>query len=134
MKLSSLLPLLSSFIFLMAMTACSSRPVETDVVGATAKQYYDYLIEGNYDAFVDGQYHSDSIPPQYREQLVANAKMFVAQQKSEHHGLHEVKIKTTKINKKAHTAEAFLVFVYGDSTTEEVLVPMTEHDNLWYMK
>lgn len=125
-----LLPLLV-FAFLFS---CSGKHEQADVAGVAAKQYYDYLLQGQYDAFVDGQYRTDSLPPHYREQLIDNAKMFVAQQKSEHHGLHEVKIKTTKINEKAHTAEAFLVFLYGDSTTEEVLVPMVEHDNLWYMK
>ena len=114
--------------------SCSGKHEETDIVGAAAKQYYDYLLVGNYEAFVDGQYHRDSISPNYREQLIANAKMFIAQQRREHRGLYEVQVVKTSVNEKAHSADAFLVFVYGDSTREEVLVPMVEHKGLWYLK
>ena len=31
-------------------------------------------------------------------------------------------------------ANVFLIFVYGDSATEEVLVPMIEHKDVWYMR
>lgn len=121
-------------LFLLLFLSCSEKHEETDVVGAAAKQYYNYLIVGNYEAFVDGQYHRDSISLQYREQLIANAKMFIAQQRREHRGLYEVQVKKTSVNEKAHSADAFLVFVYGDSTREEVLVPMVEHKGLWYLR
>ena len=31
-------------------------------------------------------------------------------------------------------ANVFIVFAYGDSTTEEVLVPMVLHKGVWYMR
>ena len=51
-----------------------------EVAGRAAKAYYDQLLHGDYNAFVAGRYQPDSIPAAYREQLVANAKMFLGQQ------------------------------------------------------
>ena len=56
--------------------ACSPEPKSDDVVAQTAKVYYDHLLHGQYDHFVDGTYRPDSIPDSYREQLIANARMY----------------------------------------------------------
>ena len=37
----------------MALVACS-KPDPSEVVGQTAKLYYDYLLQGRYREFVDG--------------------------------------------------------------------------------
>ena len=104
------------------------------VAAKAAKQYYDYLLEGKYEAWVDGHYQPERIPEGYREQLIVNAGMFMWQQQREHRGIHEVRIASAKADTARHTADVFMVFVYGDSTNEETLVPMVEHDGLWYMK
>ena len=54
--------------------ACKEAPKAEDVAAQTAKTYYEMLMRGDYDLFVDGTYRPDSIPASYREQLVANAK------------------------------------------------------------
>ena len=51
---------------------CSPKVDPADVAAQVAKQYYDYLLEGKYEAFVDGKYRPDSIPGSYRDQLVMN--------------------------------------------------------------
>ena len=98
-----------------------------EIVGKTAKIYYDYLLHDNYEAFVDGSFRPDSIPPSYREQLIANAKMFIGQQK-------EITISNAIIDTLHHTGNAFLLFSYGDKTTEQVIVPMVERKGVWYMR
>ena len=105
-----------------------------EIVGKTAKIYYDYLLHDNYEAFVDGSYRPDSIPPSYREQLIANAKMFIGQQKEEHQGIKEITISNATIDTLHHTGNAFLLFSYGDKTTEQVIVPMVERKGVWYMR
>ena len=113
---------------------CSTRPDPADVAAQTAKQYYDYLLEGKYEAFIDGQYRPDSIPGSYREQLIMNAKMFMWQQQREHRGIKETRIVNAEADTARHEANVFMVFCYGDSTTEEVLVPMVENKGIWYLR
>ena len=113
---------------------CSTRPDPADVAAQTAKQYYDYLLEGKYEAFIDGQYRPDSIPGSYREQLIMNAKMFMGQQQREHRGIKETRIVNAEADTARHEANVFMVFCYGDSTTEEVLVPRVENKGIWYLR
>jgi hypothetical protein len=126
-----------SFILLFALcslAACDYGNSPADIAGQTAKQYYEWLLQGKYDQFVDGQYRPDSIPASYRAQLVANAKMFMTQQKDEHRGIREIRIMNADADTVRHVANAYLVFTYGDSTNEEVVVPMVQHKGVWYMK
>lgn len=106
----------------------------SDVAAHAAKQYYDYLLEEKYEAFVDGQYRPDAIPDSYRSQLIENVKMFVGQQKKEHRGIKEVRIVDAQADTAQHAANVFLLFAYGDSTSEEINVPMVEHEGIWYLR
>ena len=105
-----------------------------ELAARTAKLYYDALLEGRYEQFVDGTYHKDSLRPQYRQQLIDNARMFVGQQQDEHRGIREVRVSDFKFDSITTDCNVFLVFAYGDSTSEDVLVPMTEKDGVWLMK
>lgn len=118
-----------------ALAACRPEPpAPADVAGRAAKLYYDYLLGGNYDAFVDGFYQPDSIPGAYREQLVTNARMFMGQQRQERGGISEVRLVRANADTARHAARAFLLFCYGDSTREEVVVPMVECGGVWMMR
>lgn len=120
---------------LMALAACSSGGDDPGVrAGQVAKAYYDALLKGDYAQYVDGFYQPDSIPAGYREQLVANAKMFMRQQQDERRGMKEVRVVTAKADTARHVASVFLSVVYGDSTSEEIVVPMVEHRGVWYLK
>lgn len=114
--------------------SCSDGPVPEERAARAAKVYYDWLIQGKYEDFVDGRYQPEAIPPAYRQQLIANAKMFVGDQQAAHKGLKEVRVATATVDTARHVANVFLIFVYGDSTTEEVLVPMIENKDVWYMR
>lgn len=120
--------------FLVVTVWACNQADPSDVAAHDAKQYYDYLLEDKYEAFVDGQYRPDSIPASYREQLIVNAKMFVGQQKEEHRGIKEVRIVDAKADTAQHAANVFLLFAYGDSTSEEINVPMVEHEGIWYLR
>ena len=77
-----------------------------------AKGYYDELLQGKYEEFVDATYRRDSIPAVYREQLIANAKMYIGQQNVEHQGIKEVTIANAKADTARRTAQVFLVLNY----------------------
>lgn len=123
-------------VVLCLLQACSgpSDPTAAEMAGQTAKAYYDQLLRGDYESFVAGSWRPDSIPASYHEQLVTNAKMFVGQQNEEHQGIREVRVANAQADTARHSANVFLLFAYGDSTTEEVVVPMVEHKGVWYMR
>lgn len=114
--------------------ACSSEKDPGEIAANTAKIYYDYLLEGKYEQYVDGLNQPDSIPQSYREQLITNAKMFIEQQTKERRGIREIRIASAKADTANHSADVFLIFCYGDSTNEEVVVPMVERKGVWFMR
>ncbi len=109
---------------------------QAELAGNAAKQYYSYLLAGDYDSFVDGTLREDSILRQeYRTQLLENARMFMALQQKEHHGIKSVSVKKVDLDSvKGTTANVFLILNYGDKGSEQVLMPMVKSDGLWYMK
>ncbi len=109
-------------------------PEPAEVAAQTAKVYYEYLVQGQYDQFIDGRYQPDSIPDNYREQLITNARMYVGQMEAEHKGLKSVRVVSNKVDTSHHAANAFLILTYGDSTSEEIVVPMVERKGVWYMR
>src|SRR3712207_9025443 len=78
------------FLFLVVLGSCgNSAPAPGDVAGQTARQYYDYLLHGDVEAYVAAMDMPDTITTAYREQLVTNARMFLEQQEHEHRGIRE---------------------------------------------
>ena len=71
-----------------AFSACSSRHPEEQAAKA-AKQYYDLLLRGKYEAFVDARQDSQGASAEYRSQLVDNMRMFAAQMEKEHQGMRD---------------------------------------------
>ena len=115
--------------------SCGSESVDQEqLVATTAQLYYQYLLDGKYDDFVGGMDLHLSPSPSYKEQLRANAKMFVRQQEKMHKGIASIRVSGAEVDERNHAANAYLVFCYGDSTTEEVVVPMVERDKLWLMR
>lgn len=107
---------------------------QVELAANAAKLYYDYLLEGKYDCFVDGMNQPDSIPDSYRRNLISSTRMFMEQQKAEHQGIRETTILDVVVNEQEHTANVFLAFSYGDGTVEQVLVPMVCRNGLWLMR
>ena len=128
--------LLPLFLCVMALaSSCSeSKRDEAKVVGNAAKLYYEYLLQGKYEAYVDGFYRPDSIPDGYRSQLIDNAKMFVGSQKEEHQGIKEINVGHVKVDTTQHIANVFLILTYGDKGKEQVVVPMIQKKGMWLMR
>lgn len=134
--------ILLTLAFILSMAACSGEKKADNAAALAAKEYYDSLLAGNYSYFVGGMYLPDTIPDGYREQLEANASMYVGRMAEEHHSISEVRIMrclndtvTSASGQHAvRTAEAYLVLCFGDSMNEEVVVPMVHHDGRWLMR
>lgn len=116
------------------MFSCKGDEMKPEQVALqTAKTYYDQLLNGDVASFVSGVYMKDSVVSSYREQLETNMEWFLEQQKKEHGGIIEVKT-INAVSEKEHFADAFLLFCFGDSTKEQVVVPMIEVDGIWMMR
>ena len=133
-KTMRMLPVLFLTALTLSLAACQKKEDPAALAAQVALEYYNQLLQGNIEAWVDGHYQPDSIPAEYRNQLIVNARMFMNQQRREHQGIHEVRIVNAKANPAQHTANVFMLFVYGDSTNEETLVPMVENKGVWYMR
>lgn len=119
----------------MSLFSCKEKtPDPGYYAGIAAKGYYDMLLEGRYDEFVEGQNMPHRIPEGYRQQLVLNAKMFVEQQKNEHRGMKAFQILDAKADTAHHIADVYLSVTYGDSTKEQIIVPMVEVEKKWKMR
>lgn len=115
------------------LVACGGETT-VDKAAEAAKGYYNSLVEGRYTDYVNGFSNAEGLPPSYVEQLVVNAKQFMAQQKEEHGGIKEVRTVSSRVDSLQGKTDVFLLFCYADSTQEEVVVPMVERNGVWMMK
>lgn len=127
------------FLFASALllVACGSKKEEVDqgeLAARAAKLYYEQLLEGKYEAFLGGENRSEKLPDSYRKQLLTNLRQFIEQQKKEHEGIDSVSLASSVFSEKDSTASAFLLFHYGDKTTEQVVVPMLKKHGVWMMR
>ncbi len=114
-------------------TACSGPSAE-ELASLAAKGYYEHLLKGEYDKFLEGVNGSDTIPDDYREQLLVGYKQFMHQQEQAHRGIREVRIVNAQTDTIQKYTSVFLVLCFGDSTNEEIVVPMVEREGRWRMK
>ena len=120
-------------VFLVQWAACSS-PTKEELASLAAKGYYQHLIEGDFDHFLEGRVMADSLPDDYRSQLIDGYSQFLDQQVQARGGIKEVRVSRAFTDSSQQYTSVLLMLCYGDSTTEEVVVPMVEHDGRWMMK
>ena len=115
-------------------TACGSASKE-ELASLAAKGYYEHLIHGEYEQFYEGmdqrEYTSQA---DYRSQMLDNLRQFMARQEQEHRGILEVRVSNAVTDTTQQLTNVFLVLCFGDSTNEEVVVPMVERQGAWRMK
>ena len=99
-----------------------------------AEGYYGHLARGEYRQFFEGRVGADSLPADYREQLLAGYEQFAAQQQRAHQGIHRVSVSNAQRDTLTGTVNVFLILAYGDSISEEIVVPMVERGGRWLMK
>ena len=122
------------FFLLIALFTSCSTPSREELASLAAKGYYQHLIEGDYDHFLEGREFADSLPADYRSQLIDCYSQFLAQQQEARGGINEVRISRAYTDSTQQYTSVLLMLCYGDSTTEEVVVPMVERNGRWMMK
>ena len=121
-------------ILIVIVVACSTGVSREEQAALAAKGYYTHLVQGEYEQFVEGRFMADSLPADYRSQLIEGYKQFIAQQLEARKGIQEVSVSRAYTDSLAGYTNVLLMLCYGDSTTEEVVVPMVERNGRWMMK
>ena len=121
-------------VILAILTACGSATKE-ELASLAAKGYYDHLIHGEYEQFYEGMDQREFTgEAEYRSQMLDNFRQFMARQEKEHHGVLEVRVSNVTTDTVQQFTNVFLVLCFGDSTNEEIVVPMVERNGSWRMK
>ena len=123
---------------LLLLPGCESVSPEEKAMAeakAAAQRYYDDLLAGHYEQFLDGWAGTDSLPVDYRSQLIAGYRQFMAQQAEAHRGIRSFSVNdSAHIDSTLHVIQVFLMLHFEDSVDEEIVVPMVEHNGQWRMK
>ena len=121
--------------FLGILVMSCGNPTAEEMASLAAKGYYEHLIHGEYEQFLQGKAglnrHSEEV---YWNQLRDNCHQFVHQQEQAHRGIHEVRVVNAKTDTLQKYTNVFMMLCFGDSTNEEIVVPMVERDGRWYMR
>ena len=72
MKHSFVLLLIAALMF----GGCSKEQTPEELAGQAAKTYYDRLLADDYEGFLRGKVTSDSLPDDYRVQLLTSYKQY----------------------------------------------------------
>ena len=120
---------------LMGLVGCQEVSLEQQAAEA-ARSYYQRLLDGYPDGFLAGKAAYDEMPANYRDQLVKANEQYMKDVEQKHNGLRSVVVSPNvgRIDSTLHVVYAFLLLSYGDSTKEEVTVPMVQVDGDWKMR
>ena len=120
---------------LLAVLAACGNATKEELAALAAKGYYDHLIHGEYEQFYEVMdQRALSEEPAYRSQMLDNLFQFMARQEQEHRGVLEVRVSNATTDTVQQFTNVFLVLCFGDSTNEEIVVPMVERNGAWRMK
>lgn len=121
------------YILCLLLAACGKKLNDHEKARRTAEKYYGYLIAGDADSYARSIHNYDSLPAEYRTQLCDMFAQYIDDERSLRGGLVAVTaIRDTIINGKY--AHVFLEVAFGDSTTEQVSLPLVCTEKGWKLK
>ena len=127
--------LIAGLMALIGLVGCNEVSPEQQAAEA-AKAYYTRLLEGAPEGFLSGKVDYDSLPADYRRQLLKAHEQYMQDMQQHHEGLRAVTISPNVARRDTtlHLVYAFLLLSYNDSTQEEITVPMVEVNGEWKIK
>ncbi len=118
-------------LILVGLCACDSA-TSGKYARRAAIEAYEHIIAGEYGAFVSSISYSDSMTEAYRAQFEALVSQFADREKSLRGGLLSVQAVGDTVMDE--TALVFLEVMYGDSTFEQISVPMVYNGEMWKLQ
>jgi len=98
-----------------------------------AEKYYGYLVKGDVDHYLQGMANYDSLPEDYRSQLRDMHLQFLDNEQRLRSGLASVHALRDTVIDENH-AYVFLEVAYGDSTREEISLPLVLTEQGWRLR
>ncbi len=118
------------------LVGCGASPEQQ--AAESAKAYYDLLAEGDGVSFLEGKAGADTLSADYGDSLLEAICQYQRDIEKKHGGLRQVDISDNPGQRDTlggiPMIHAFLILSYADSTQEEIMVSMVEHDGRWLMK
>ena len=127
----------SLFLLVLLFVICAcSRQEQTpeEQAGIAAKGYYDSLLTGDFEGFLSGKAGMDSVPGDYRAQMMKACEKYRQELEQLRGGLATVTISNAKLDSTQQLMHAFLLLHFKDSVKEEITVPMVQLDGQWKMR
>lgn len=101
-------------------------------ISQAAEAYYGNLIEGKYEDYVGAIAYSDSMTESYRSQMVDLIAQYAAREREARGGL--VSAKAIGDTVAGDVGSVFMEVLFGDSTREEIALPMVRCGDVWKMQ
>ncbi len=115
--------------------SCSSKEqTPEELAGQAAKSCYDLLLADDYEGFLHGKADADSLPADYRAQLLKASELYKAELTKSHGGIAAVTVTNVRNDSAQQLMQAFLLLSFNDSTKEEIIVPMVLRNGEWKMR
>lgn len=128
----------SGFLLMVILLLCGcSRQGQSpeEQAGIAAKEYYDRLLAGDIDAFLNGKADIDSVPADYRSQMYAACEQYKKELDETHGGVAAITVSNArKDSTQQMMMQAFLLLNFRDSTKEEIIVPMVQRGEVWKLR
>ena len=128
----------SGFLLMAILLLCGcSRQGQSpeEQAGVAAKEYYDRLLAGDIDAFLNGKADIDSVPADYRSQMYAACEQYKKELDETHGGVAAITVSNArKDSTQQMMMQAFLLLNFRDSTKEEIIVPMVQRGEVWKLR
>lgn len=121
---------------ILLLCGCSQQDQSSEEqAGIAAKEYYDRLLAGDIDAFLNGKADIDSVPADYRSQMYAACEQYKKELDETHGGVAAITVSNArKDSTQQMMMQAFLLLNFKDSTKEEIIVPMVQRGDVWMLR
>ena len=120
---------------LLCLTAClGQREADAhEAVRRAAEEYYACLVDGDVDGYLKGIRDYEAMSEEYRSQLRDMFAQYLHQEQTLRGGLAAARaLRDTLID--STLAQVFLEVEFGDSTREQVSLPLVLTEKGWRMK
>ena len=132
-KRSPLFALLLSLL----LAACSPGASGDGLQPPSAKEvmeYYELYRSGNYAEYVKAMQSCDDKPADFCKQMADALKQHAARIKEEKGGTVSAEFLRSELHAEHSAADAYLSVTYGDSTKEEIVLPLVFWQDKWRLK
>ena len=123
------------YLLLLPLFLCSCGEDEKkDEPGDAALTYYNYLIKGDYKAYVSSMVSCDSLGTEFRNRMEILVKQYLAREEEENKGMKSVEMQGEQISKDGKSANVFLDVTYGNGKKENICLTLVKSNDVWRMR